>query len=58
MTIETSTANVLLLCVLTLQAWFIRRIFSLETKVSIILAHCKKCKNNNEFETDQITKKV
>ena len=56
MTIDTSTANCLLTMVCALQVWIIRELFKLKTKVSIVLAHCKTCKNNNELDTDHITK--
>jgi hypothetical protein len=56
MSIDTSTANCLLTLVVALQAWIIRELFRVKLKVSIILAHCKHCKSNNEYDTDRLTK--
>jgi hypothetical protein len=58
MTLDTSTANCLLTLVVALQAWIIRELFRVKLKVSIILAHCKYCKANNEYDTDRITNKA
>jgi low affinity Fe/Cu permease len=57
MTIETSTMNVLMLGILSLQCWMVRQVFKLERKVSVIISHCNKCPNKGELDTDQITRK-
>lgn len=54
MTIDTSTANVLLAGVIAMQCWIIRELFKLKAKVSIIILQCSSCKNNATLDTDQI----
>jgi len=57
MTIETSTINVLLLGVLSLQCWIVRELFKIKTKVSIIVAQCNRCRDNPELDTNHIKRK-
>lgn len=54
MTVDISTANVLLALGVTLQAWIVRELFKLKTKVSIIIARCNQCPHNTTTDTDQI----
>jgi len=56
MTIETSTANVLLSAIVMLQAWIIRELFKINAKICLIVTFCPKCRNNPQFDTDRITK--
>lgn len=56
MTVEVSTVNELLGLSILLQAWIVRKLFSLQTKVSIILNQCQHCKQNRELDTDRLTK--
>ncbi len=58
MTIETSTANVLLTAVIALQGWIIRELFKLKGKVSLLTTHCTRCPHNTEFDTDRVSKKT
>lgn len=58
MTIETSTANVLLgvamSSTLAMQGWIVVQLFKLKTKVSLIISHCQNCPKGSD--TDQITR--
>lgn len=56
MTIETSTANVLLSAIIALLVWIIRELFKIKAKISLIIAVCPKIRLNGEFDTDRITK--
>ena len=59
MTVETSTANILLGLIAALQVWIVRELFKLKHRLSIIFIHCKSCRNKAlaaEFDTDHITK--
>ena len=55
MTLDNSTANVLLSMAVGLQVWIIRELFKLKTKVSILISHCTHCKAS-DLETEQIKK--
>jgi hypothetical protein len=55
MMIDLSTGNVLLSMAVCLQAWMIRELFKLKTKVSIVISHCAHCKHS-DIDTDQIKK--
>ena len=56
MIIETSTTNVLLGCAVALQAWIIRELFKIKAKISLIVSHCPKCKEDPQFDTARINK--
>lgn len=55
MTIETSTINVLMLAVLSLQCWLVRELFKLQRKFSVLITYCKQCPKG-ELDTDHITR--
>ena len=55
MTIETSTANVLLTGIIALQCWIIRELFKLKAKITVIANNCPKCRGA-DFDTDRITR--
>ena len=54
MTIETSTVNVLLCAIIALLCWIVRELFKVKSKISMILTHCTKCRNNLEFDTEHL----
>jgi hypothetical protein len=63
MNIDPSTMNAVLAPVITvllggvvaLQAWQIREIFKIKSRVSIIISHCRRCPQL-ESDTDRIVK--
>lgn len=48
MSLELSTINVLLGLVISLQVWIIKEMFTLKTKVAIVISHCPRCRHADE----------
>jgi hypothetical protein len=43
MTLEPSTLNLLLASIIAMQAWIVRELFKLRTRLEIIASHCRAC---------------
>lgn len=52
MNIETSTLNLLLGSIVALQVFIIKELFSLKTKLAVVLSRCPYCKRNMPNGTD------
>jgi hypothetical protein len=53
MTIETSTANVLLALIAAEQAWLIRNLIRLDKRIAVIGAKCPQCQQEAEAREPQ-----